>query len=490
MNWFNKTIAVISPRLAAERAMNEVRLQNLEYLKTRAYDGANKSARTAGWSSSGTSARTETQSAIVTLRNRSREMVRNNANAKKAIRVIANNTIGTGIRPSPIGTALQVRKVKAMWREWAESTACDFDGLNTFYGLQKLIMTSVAESGECIVIKKIKKDGVIPFQLQVLEADYIDSNKTILKSGGGSIVNGVDYDSSGRRIGFWLFDQHPGDFLQKNIISKFYSVDDVLHIFYCERPSQHRGVPWGHSVMLKLQDFGEYEDAELLKQKVSACFAAFYTDGSEMSQATDKTPMSERIQPGIIEHMPTGSSVTFANPPSKEGYRDYTATTLQQVAAGFGITYEAISGNFKEVNFSSGRMGWLEMARQILDWQENMMIPLFCNPVWKWFTEGASIMGAKVGTVNWSLPRREMIDPVKEMEGLKTAIRLGLLSWPEAIRQQGYEPDEVLEEITEYTDKFAERGLQLDADPRYDKGKVLPLRNDAPNANNEEEISG
>lgn len=489
MNFIEKAISIISPSTAAARAANIFRLQMFnENMEKRKYDAGGQSRRTAGWWSSGSSAKSEVANAIYLLRNRSRELVRNNPNAKKAIRVIATNTVGSGIRPSidPNVSKLQLNKLKKAWKLWAESTECDFDGMHSIYGLQKLVMMSVAESGECLVLKKVNTDitAVIPFQLQVLEADYIDLNKSYIQlKDGGKIINGIQFDKRGKKEGYWLYDIHPGDQYAPNMVSMFHSSEDVMHVFYVERPGQHRGVPFSHPIMIKLRDFDDYEDAELMKQKVASCFAAFVQDNTEITPGTDaNTVMNERIQPGIIEHLPPGKEVTFANPPSKEGYADYSRQTLLQVAAGYGISYEALTGNLKDVNFSSGRMGWLEMQRQITDWQENMIIPQFCDKSWLWFMEGCAINGITKPKlpVSWTVPRREMIDPAKETEGIKTAMRNGLISYPEAIRQQGYEPEEVLAEIKEWMDKFASMGLQLDCDPRYDKGKIIPIQENPP----------
>jgi capsid protein len=57
----------------------------------RAYQGARMSRLTADWVTSGTSADSEIKSSFKALRNRARQLVRDNDYAKQAVRAIQNN---------------------------------------------------------------------------------------------------------------------------------------------------------------------------------------------------------------------------------------------------------------------------------------------------------------------------------------------------------------------------------------------------------------
>jgi capsid protein len=65
-----------------------------------------------------------------------------------------------------------------------------------------------------------------------------------------------------------------------------------------------------------------------------------------------------------------------------------------------------------------------------------------------------------------------MIDPVKETNAINLMIRNGLISYSEAVRQLGYDPDDVIEEIASDFAKFDEKKIILDSDPR--QGKTMP----------------
>lgn len=119
------------------------------------------------------------------------------------------------------------------------------------------------------------------------------------------------------------------------------------------------------------------------------------------------------------------------------------------------------------MNYSSGRMGWLEFNRNVEEWQWNIFIPHFCQTVWQWFSEWQELLtGTQPVPVAWTPPRRAMIDPDKEFSAMNNAIRNGLSSQSEALRSLGYEPQEVIEEWENDAKLWDKKKLVFDCDPR------------------------
>ena len=70
--------------------------------KKRAYEAADKGRRGKAFRmAKSTSVNSEVSAALVTLRDRSRNMVRNNGWARRAVEAITKHTIGEGIQPAP-----------------------------------------------------------------------------------------------------------------------------------------------------------------------------------------------------------------------------------------------------------------------------------------------------------------------------------------------------------------------------------------------------
>lgn len=465
MGIFDNLISWISPSWGLQR---EIARQTLASMQERAYEAAAHSRRTNNWRTSNSSPTTEASVALHVLRNRSREMVRNNGWANKAVSVIANNTIGTGLRPAISLSNKDTKataKIKSAWNVWADGTGCDFDGRLNFYGLQKIIMRAVAEGGECLIVKHIDAANQ-RLQLRVLEGDYIDTTKHsagAFMSGGEFDFYGIRFDAKGKRIGVWLFDRHP-EF--GNYSSVLYGEDQVIHVFEVLRAGQARGVPMGVGGFIRLRDMSDYEDAQLLRQKVAACFSVFVHRNST-GKPSEKPSDLERVEPAMIQYLSPGEEVTFGNPPAVEGYESYTRQVLRGIAAAYGVTYEAISGDYSQVNFSSARMAWIEFSRNVGGWQRDIMQPAL-EKVFVWFS---AILGISQGLkdaliAEWTLPRREMIDPVKEVNAMVAMIRAGLKSYPEAIRELGYDPDDTLDETAQFYAIVDKLGLKLTTDLR------------------------
>jgi len=468
MNFLDQAILFFSPSTAMRREQSR---RAIEIMSKRRYEGAAAGRRTDNWQARGTSANAEISLELAKLRDRSRDMVRNNGYAKRAVNVIKNNVVGAGIRPAITNAKSKTKneKAKRAWKQWAETTDCDYGGQMTFYGIQKMAMSAVAESGECLILKRRVKNtrSGIPIRLQIIEADYLDTSKTYMLDSGGFIMSGVEYGADGQRAAYWMYDRHPGEQIGMGTASKRVNAEDVLHIYEILRPGQVRGVPMGVAAFLRLKDFDDYEDAQLMRQKIAACYSVFITgDPGELS--TVQREEAERIEPGIIEYLPPGKQVSFSSPPPAEGFGEYSRKVLQGIAAAYGITYEALTNDLSNVNFSSGRMGWIEMSRNIDDWQQNIVIPMLCNPVFNWFLDAAAIAGRGGSSVDvsWTTPRREMINPAQEVPAIINAIRGGLMSQSEALRQAGKDPQEVMDEMKADNDMMDKLGLILDSDPR------------------------
>lgn len=471
---FNDFIGFLSPKTALNRERHLAALRVLQ--SSRAYNAAAGGRRTSDWNAPGTSANIETMAALTTLRNRSRELVRNNAYAKRAIQAISSNTVGTGIVPvinDSIGNKGIVKRAKKAWSDWAGTTECDWDGQTNFYGLQNIALRSVAESGEVLILKRrTKKYQTVPIKLQVVEADFIDTHKNFnpQRAGDEYCIQGVVFNSDGTKKGYYLYKVHPGE--GWNNQSEFVPKEEVCHIYFKERPGQVRGVPWGSSAALSLKDYEDYEDAQLIRQKIAACFTVFVTDTTgDSSQDYD---LLEKVEPGIIEHLPGGKQVSFANPPTVNNYEEYSRAMLRKIAVGYGIPYETLTGDMSNANFSQARMGWIEFQRLISEWQNTMLIPMMCNPIWGWFVEACVIAGLipkEVYVKTWTPPRREMIDPAKEIKANNEAIRSGQTSLQDVIRKSGRDPNDVYEELRQDAEKVDELGLMLNSDPRFDTNR-------------------
>lgn len=482
-NALDQVISYFSPRMGAERAKYRA-IQSI--LSARAYDGARGDRRTDHWTTTQTSAVAESRLGLQRLRDRTRDLERNDPYTQRAVTVIPANVIGHGIVPqAKTSSKLEKTKYSDAWRLWAESTDCDWDGLNNFYGLQNLIMRSIARDGEVLVRwrpQKYTKTGLVPLQIQILEVDFLDHRLDGTKHKpfpGADVeyfnVQGVLFSDEGKRVGYMVYEFHPGggplNWVGMYYKSNFIPEGEIQHLFRTDRAGQVRGVPWSAPSIIKTKDFGDFSEASLMRQKIAACFTAFVQDAEALNilgTAHQTPPIGETMEPGQIEILRPGQTVELATPPPSIGFSEFSREQLRAIAAAWGISYEALTGDYSQVNFSSGRMGRLEMGKNVDAWQWNLMIPRFCVPAWQRFAVAATIAGIvrKPVEAGFTPPRREYIDPTKEIPALISEVRAGFKSLPEAIRESGNDPDAMLEEIAETNKKMDDLDITLDTDPR------------------------
>lgn len=456
-----------SARIEAETARMELQAQIL-----RGFEGGKKTRHTEGWFTTNRGPNSDIKAALSTLIQRHQDLVDSDPWCKRAIEVITSNMIGEGIEGAPVGGS---KAFGRGWQDWASSTDCDFYGRCNLYGLQELAARTIAVRGSVLVRRRIRPamagDGLIPLQLQLLEPDWLDTTR----DDGAKIVGGKVYDQWGRWEGAYLWDQHPGEsnISSLRLSSTLVPAAELLHVYEMRRPGQYTGIPWGTTALLRARDVADYEGAELLKQKLAACFAGFITDvDPESSNAGDD--LTEAIEPGLLQRLQPGQSIVFPTPPKVEAYGDFMRQNLRAIAMGYGITYEALTGDLTGVNFSSGRMGFLEFSRNVGRWRWNMMIPQLLDPVSRWYGQTAQVTtsGRVPRRWAWTAPLREMINPAEEIKWLSEAVRAGFMTLSEVQRSFGYVPDDILRELGADLKNAQALGLALSVDGQMDVGRI------------------
>lgn len=494
-NFLDKAIEFFSPRRARQRAQERAAL---EYLKSRSYSAADRGRRTDGWNvRPDHGPNSDLARSLPVMRERARELVRNNPWAASIISEIVANVVHYGIiasfsregdRQEDIGD------VPDIWLQWAETTQCDASRRKDFYDIQRLVAQTWAETGECFVRRVWRSDwkpGEIPFALQVLEPDFIDQSR----DGRDNVKLGIKFDSSGVVLGYYVHTCHPSE-SKFSRESQFVDAADMIHVFCEARPGQIRGIPLLAPSILRIYDLDVFEQAELQKQEVAAMFAGFRKKTESYSgrdngygddQKKDGT-INDMIQPGAIELLGPDEDIVFANPPQRSGYSEYVKQNLLAIAASSGPTYEGMTGDYGGVTFLNGRMGQLRFHRKVDQWQYLMFIPQFCQGSANWFREGALLAGYDLSrlAIEWQPPIKQMVDPSREVPAERESVRMGTKTQFDLIRERGNDPIKFLKNRKREQDLLDQYGLVFTTDVRKVSG-AGQLQGGASSGNGDEE---
>jgi lambda family phage portal protein len=455
-------ISKLSPKWALKRHQARAALGVL-----REYEGAKKAKRRAGWNPAAKSQNLEMLKDSAILRSRARDLIRNNGWAKSAHLGFASNLVGTGIIPKfKVGSKI-VKDYDEQWKSWAETTLCDVTNRNTFYGIQRLAALTLHNAGE-VLIRRVAyrnqarnmKIKAPQFRLQVLEPEFIDITKNDPKTG---LIQGVQVDKYGAPTGYWLFSAHPSELKTEPTLFKS---TDVIHLFDERRPGQVRGVTEFDATIETIKSIDDYEDAGLQSRKISALMSVFLTGIELADDGTQAYDIPTTIEPGSITNLPQGVDVKHVTPPMASEHRDYTRSLMHKVAAGMGQSYESLTHDLSDTNYSSIRAGRVDQDRFNAVMRETVFIPKFCDRVALWFLDDPYVMAKPEVTISWISPAVAMIDPEKESIAYKNMSRNGLMSHSDLLNKLGNDPDEFLEEAAEWNLKLDALGIVLDTDPR------------------------
>lgn len=492
MNILDLTLAFIAPVVALKR-------QRARTILKREYDGATVGRRGNAFRGRGSSANVEISTAFRTLRNRARDLVRNNPHATRALDIFVSHSVGTGIRAVPnTGAKGLDSKVTELWNEWCK--VCDAERLQSFYGMQTLAVRSMIESGEVAIrlidmhpdkVSKVNTAMPVPlFRLQMLEADMIDEMRDGMFAGETIGVTpetqrhrlGVGLGEYDARTGVWIHPYHPGELVTQNLVtmeSTFYSCEEVMHLFKVLRPGQVRGVSWFAPILITARELTDFVDAVSVKARVEACFAAFVTNNEDSAVFEDNTgystgvpgdPLITELEPGMIKELRSGQDIKFGQPSSNSQVEPMLLHMMQSMAAGLGVTYDQISGDLRQANYSSLRAGGLVFRRLVETFQQHILIPKLCQPVWDRFISRALVAGQlreRAGgyPVHWVTPAWEPVNPKFDLDAEQKAVRSGRISPQEYIAEWGSDWRQVIVQWKEFNDFCEENEVFFDIQP-------------------------
>ncbi len=457
------------------------------------YDGIGGGRRAVAWSVGNPGAVAALAYSQDELRAKSRDLARRNVWAAAGIEAFVSNAIGTGIKPQSMLTdSAQREAIHSLWWDWCEQA--DATGTLDFYGLQTLATRALLEGGECLVRLRWRRpeDGLpVGLQLQVIEPEHLPITLNQTLSSGNVIRAGIEFDKRGRRVAYHLYRAHPGDGMM-SAMSGTGSMDivrvpaeEVIHLFRPLRPGQIRGEPWLARALLKLHDLDQYDDAELVRKKTAAMFAGFITRNAPDDALMNESPTGGGVavagmEPGTMQVLEPGEDIKFSDPSDVgNSYAEFMRQQLRAVAAAMGVTYEMLTGDLTQVNYSSIRAGLLEFRRRCEAIQHHVIVHQLCRPIWRAWMDQAVLEGA-LTLPGYSRQRRayqaakwipqgwQWVDPLKETNAMKAAIRSGLMSRSEAISSNGYDAEDVDQEIAADNARADALGLVFDSDPRHD----------------------
>lgn len=468
----------------------------------------NKAIKT--WLPKKLSSKSDINANLTLLRGRSSDQAINTPLGAAAINTSAIHAVGSGLRvfPRPNARLLGIspeearqwsKRVAQEFELWASTTECDILHRNTFYDMQWIAYLGYLTDGDMFAVMRRKPQSPnLPYTLriQLVEGNRISNPRaagdvvsldaydveSLNTDTGNRIINGVEIDSDGAVVAYWVCNVVPDDPAEQGrmqwhrveAFGKRTGFANMLQICHDVRAEQYRGVPYLAPVLESLKQVSRYTSAELTSAIVKSFFSLFFTaqQGSNVGDVLNQQYEDDAdepvvdvgeysLGPGTLNALPKGvdvKSVDASNAQSTFGV--FTETLIKQIAAAINQPYEVLMKSFTS-SYSASRAAMLQA------WEEYKLRRVwfardFCQPIYEiWLVEAIAtgrieapgffddpLIRSAWCQTNWFGPTMSILDPQRDVQGSMLRTQAGLSTRErEAAEMTGTDFEENMEQL-------------------------------------------
>lgn len=476
-NILDNIIGFISPEWGARR---EAWRRQLD--EQRHYDAGNYDRLNAGWVAYNQSAEFTDRYSRETVRARARDLERNSDMANSVIGAYKRNIVGLGVTlQADTPNEKLNRQIEEAWKDWCKRKNCDVTETQSFSQMTRMAVERKKVDGGILFKKCYVLGGIVPFRLQALEVDELDTTVMIPHNKNNRVVGGIEYNSYNRPMGYWI---------------KQYSIDgyginepiyvpakDMIFIFTKRRPSQIREMSDLSPTITRIRDANEFMTAVSVKERIAACLSVFIkktipTTGigrgvNNVNSSGNISYEGKTITPGMIKELNAGDEIQVVNPNGQAtDAASYVKLQQRLVGAGQGLSYEATSRDMSQSNYSSARQGIIEDEQTYIE--DSELFTEFRDEVYESFVISGVLSGLfdikdfwnpekkkKYLNHKWVAAPKRWIDPLKEVQAMKTAVQTGQKTFQQAAAENGKDWRDQIDDMVEVLEYGRKKGIEL-----------------------------
>jgi lambda family phage portal protein len=479
IGWYDRLLAGLAPGYAIRRLRARAALESYESAKNTRLRRRMRDSRS--------------PDAIIydsaeKVRNYARDLERNYDLARGALKVLVRNVIGAdGVQtePMPKGRDGKTHKVFAdqitrLLREW--SRAPEVTGQFDWAGAQRRLCNIWLRDGEGFAqilegnVPLLRHGTRVPLSLELLEADLVPMD---YDDPAQNIRQGVKRNAWGKPVSVFVYKQHPFDtgLLQWNgLDTKEVPASRILHLALRDRLHQTRGLSIFASVINRLEDLKDYEDAERIAARINASMAALIkrdpggdsstvvpTSSEDSGRATfmfEHGTIWDGARPGDDFHV---IDTKRPNPNIGTFMKDQTRRISAGVDVGHSSTSRDYNGTYSAQRqelveqWSAYRLLTREFAAQVVQ-------PVYERLIGMALAAGLLQLPADLDVetlfhADHRGPAMPWIDPAKEWGAIEIALRVRGTSLTKVLRERGEDPWEMFHQIADEQDEMKTLGI-------------------------------
>lgn len=417
------------------------------------------------------------------IRGRSRWLADNNGYYSKYIQMCRSNILG------PKGVRMEAKVItvngdpdkaanaalEAAWKDWGRKGHCVFRSLLSKTALERVIVNVVPRDGE-VFLRKWYGKGPHGFMLEVIDSMRVPVALNKKLSAESEIINGIEY-LDGEVSAYWIANRgtryaYSGEKYSR-VEAKF-----IEHLFVPMWAEQKRGFPWMTSSIRRLHMLDRYEEAETIQARIAAEKGGFFKK-PETDQG-DFTGVDAEADSDEVEYMDSEAGVYGSLPPGWDfvqfdpnhpvnAFEAFHGKLLKGIAAGGGVDYTSLANDLSGVNYSSARIGLLEVRdfwREMQQWLiENLHEAIF--PEWLSMAlttqklKLPSSMYERLLRVSWRPRTWSWVDPLKEAAAAEKYLKMRITTLAELAAERGQDIEDVFEQLQKEMQLAKDKGIDL-----------------------------
>lgn len=485
MNAVDKLLGFISPRWAANRMHDRLRMHAYEAAMPSRTHNAKRERRGANQA---------VQASAVSLREQARALDENHDIViglldKLEERIVGGKGIQIEPQPRDVNGLLLDDLAKEIRRRWAAwSLKPETTGTFTRPAMERLVCRTWLRDGEMFgrrllgTVPGYKHHSDTPYSIELLEPDFVPFEYNQVADG---VRQGIKIDAWRRPKSYFVMFDHPGEMQGYRYRTKEIDASEMYHLALRKRIHQLRGVTLLHGVITRLADLKSVEEAERVAARISASLAFYIkketpdgyreTDEEQPQRMIDITPGTtfDDLRPG------EDVGVIQSNRPNT-ALNVWRAGQLRSSCAGTRSQYSSVARDY-DGTYSAQRQelveGWEGFAVLQDDFVAQWSRPVFRD----WLL--AETLRSKDPLVLppeldpktlfdaiYLAPVMPWIDPEREANGWKAVIRGSAGTVTEWIRARNKNPDEVRDQRLSELEWEKQNNIIADSNPANDPG--------------------
>lgn len=425
------------------------------------FPGAAVNRLTSDWITMGGGPNQELMGSLGALRDRARDLERNNPLVRRYLNLLAENVIGRqGVTlQAHTGSRRNDQRIEDAWSTWGQAIHYSADGRMGRAEFERHLVRSVARDGEAFV--RLRRRGDYGLSCQALDPALVDDTFSRAATADEPAVKlGVELDADDRPLAYHVLSAHRYDVVGGGSVTRVrVPAEEMIHLYQPRRAGQVRGESWLAPVLLPLRMLDGYTEAELVAARTAAQKMGFISRaGDDLGPGPDPSESPRREMesaPGVIDYLEPGEEFREWDPkhPS-QNFAAFATEIVRMIAMGLNVSAASLGGNMGEANFAQGRIGLLQ-ERDSYRTLQQWFIAQWCEPVYTVWRQRAWLSGKlalrmtpdQYNTHLWQPRGFGYTNPREERVADMLAIAAGFTSPQRVVAAAGDDLEEIYREI-------------------------------------------